>query len=77
MKVVYADLKTAKRKPSSSVTRKRVRMADGTTVDMLSIDGESPNFADDLTYAFKRNVARIRRENKRLFGSPSGIPAKA
>ena len=77
VKVVYANLQSPSRGPSPAVTRKRVKTADGKTETLLVLDGDSPTFADDLTYAFKRNVARVRRENKRLFGSPSGSPAKA
>lgn len=77
VKVVYASLQQPKRGPSPAVTRKRVKRADGATETILVLDGDSPSFADDLTYAFKRNVARVRRENKRLFGSPSGAVAKA
>jgi hypothetical protein len=77
VKVVYANLKTAKPGPSPAVGRKRVRRADGTSETHLVLDADSPSFAEDLTYAFKRNVARVRRENKRLFGSPSGDAAKA
>ncbi len=76
-KLVYEKLKTSKVRPSASVRRKRVKAADGKTVEILSLDAESPTFTDDLTYLFRRNVARARRENMRLFGSPRGDPAKA
>lgn len=77
MKVVYANLQPSKPTPSPAVSRKRVKHADGSSETILVLDGDSPTFPDDLTYAFKRNVARVRRENKRLFGSPSGAAAKA
>ena len=77
VKVVYANLQQAKRGPSPAVTRKRVRRADGKTETHLVLDADSPSFAEDMTYAFKRNVARVRRENKRMFGYPSGAAAKA
>lgn len=77
VKVVYADLQTSKRGPSPAVTRKRVRTADGKTETLLVLDGDSPSFPDDLTYAFRRNVARVRRENKRMLGSAGGAPAKS
>lgn len=76
MKVVYASLQPSKPAPSPAITRKRIKRSDGSTETILVLDGDSPSFPDDLTYAFKRNVARVRRENKRLFGSPSGAPAK-
>jgi len=77
VKVTYANLQTTKRSASPAVTRKRVRTPEGTTGTVMVVNADSPDFADDLTYAFARNVARVRRENKRLFGSPSGAAAKA
>ena len=77
VEVVYARLQTAKRGAGAAVTRKRVKTPDGKTETIIVLDGDSPTFADDLTYAFRRNVARARRENKRLFGSASGAAAKA
>ena len=68
VKVVYANLQTPK---------KRVRNAGGSRETVVVLNGDSPDFADDLTHAFARNVARARREHKRLFGSASGAPAKA
>jgi hypothetical protein len=37
---------------------------------VYTVDINSPTFDTNLLYVFRRNVARIRRENKRLFGSP-------
>jgi hypothetical protein len=45
-------------------------------VQVYWIDANSKTFTDDLTAVFKKNVAKARRENKRLFGSPDGLPAK-
>jgi hypothetical protein len=38
-----------------------------------TIDANSPTLSADLTALFTRNVAKARRENKKLFGSPDGI----
>ena len=74
---VVADTKKGKRRTGrhSSVREKFLRTADGRFVKVLSLDANSANFADDLTVVFARNVARARRENKKLFGSASGFRA--
>jgi hypothetical protein len=58
------------------VREKVLRDATGRTVRVLSLDANSATFSDDLTEVFARNVARARRENKRLFGSASGLGVK-
>jgi len=72
--VVIADLpkkKTHRRK--GSVREKILRDAQGRSVRVMSIDANSATFSDDLTLVFRRNVAKARRENKKLFGSASGF----
>jgi hypothetical protein len=61
---------------NGSVREKRLRSSDGEIVRVLSLDANSATFADDLTEVFERNVAKARRENKRLLGSASGFRAK-
>jgi len=41
-----------------------------------TIDATSPTFGDDLRRAFEKNVARVRRENKKKFGSPDPQPSR-
>jgi len=77
VKVIYANLQSAKRSFSPAVSRKRVRTAEGGTDTVLVLNADSPDFADDLTHAFKRNVARVRRENKRWSGAATGAAVKA
>lgn len=67
--------KRAGRKPKG-VTFRRVTDADGRKVTIRAIDANSPTFGDDLLYVFSKNVEAARRENKRLIGTPSGVPAK-
>ena len=76
--VVVADLKRTKTrgKKSGSVRVKHMRSSDGKPVRVLSLDANSATFIDDLTTVFERNVARARRENKRLLGSADGRRAK-
>ena len=56
-----------------NVIKRRVYGPDGGLIDKYIIDANSPTFDADLTYVFQQNVARARRENKRLFGSPDGF----
>jgi hypothetical protein len=77
--VVVADLKRSKArgaKQRGSVRSKRMRNADGKVVQVLSLDANSKTFINDLTTVFERNVAKARRENRLLFGSPDGRRAK-
>ena len=53
-----------------------VRRPDGRSMERFIIDSHSPTFDADLTFVFQQNVARARRENKRLFGSPDGFPKR-
>ncbi len=76
---VIRDLKCGKlpaSKKAGSVREKRVRNAEGKLVRVLSLDANSATFIDDLTTVFKKNVAKARHENVRLFGSPEGRRAK-
>jgi hypothetical protein len=76
-RVVFKDLNRAKASPpKGSVTEKRVRGPDGRLVKIFSIDADSPTFGDDLSYVFRKNVAKARRENKKLFGAPDRVPTK-
>ena len=77
--VVVRDLKSGKLRPSKkagSVREKRVRNAEGKLVRVLSVDANSATFIDDLTTVFRKNVAKARHENVKLFGSPEGLRAK-
>ena len=76
--VVIADLKKTKSRGAKkgSVREKLLRNSDGRFVRVLSLDANSATFDDDLTTVFSRNVAKARRENKKLFGSASGVRAK-
>jgi hypothetical protein len=60
-------------------TNRRLRLRDTSLrrVSVLRFDPDSPTLADDLTHIFQRNVAKARRENKGLFGSPDGPKAKS
>lgn len=79
-KVVVADLRQAKRAggrgAAGSVTEKRVRDTDGRLKTLRTLDTGSPTFGEDLRYVFGRNVAKARRDNKKVTGSTDVVPAK-
>ncbi len=72
-RIVIRKLENSKK---GSVAEKRLRNAEGKLVRVLSIDANSKTFDSDLTELFRRNVAKARRENKRLLGSASGMPTR-
>lgn len=63
-------------KKPKGVTLRRVTDADGRKVAIRAIDANSPTFGQDLLYVFSKNVEAARRENKRVIGTSSGVPAK-
>lgn len=60
----------------NAVGEKRVRDSEGHVKVLRTLDLSSKTFGTDLEYVFKRNVAKIRRENKRLLGVADFAPAK-
>jgi hypothetical protein len=66
------NLRKGKRRQSSPATTS-VRDSKGKLSRFFTIDVTSPTFEDDLTFVYKRNVAKARSENRKLFGSPDGI----
>jgi hypothetical protein len=72
-KVVITDLNKKELRLRDTHVRVSWRYkSDGRRVRVPSADINSPTFDDDLTYVFQRNIARARRENKKLFGSANG-----
>jgi hypothetical protein len=61
---------------SASVGEKRVRDGDGKLQTLRTLDGHSETFSHDLTYVFARNVAKARRDNKKITGVTDRVPAK-
>jgi hypothetical protein len=68
-KVVVRSLKI---KPNTSgktsVTEKRVRDRAGQLKTLRTLDVGSRTFGADLQYVFGKNVAKARRDNKRVIG---------
>ena len=71
-------LNTAKARNGRGTPVRGVRMQrpDGVMVRVVPLDPHSPTFIDDLTRIFQSNIAKARRENKKLFGSPDGPTAR-
>lgn len=51
-----------------SVDTKKIRDPSGATRILRTIDTNSASLGADLTYVFEKNVAKARRENKRVTG---------
>jgi hypothetical protein len=49
-----------------SVVEKRVQGPDGRYVTVLKLDADSKTFTDELSYLFERNVAKARRQNRKI-----------
>jgi hypothetical protein len=62
-------------KTARAVGKKHVVTATGRRT-VLTLDAHDGNFDDGLTYVFTRNVAKARRENKRITGSADVAPRK-
>jgi len=77
-KVVFGNLKIGHRTKVAprSVTKKRVAKPGGGWKTVFVLDVNSPSFEEGLHYVFCKNVAKARRENKRLFGSADFVPPK-
>lgn len=78
-KVIIKKLAGAKRKSATrpeTVGQKRVRGSDGELRTLRTINAGSKTFGSDLTYVFSRNVAKARRENKRVTGTTDVVRVK-
>ena len=75
VKVVVKSLKSSNR-GKTSVGKKRVRDTAGQSKVLRTLDVGSTTFGSDLRYVFDRNVAKARRDNKRLTGIADVVVAK-
>ena len=78
-KIVYRSLqpKAASAAKGSKLAVKRVTAPDGAKMTVYKVDADSPKFGSELTIAFKRSVAKARRENSELGMKVSRVGAKA
>lgn len=79
VKIVYQSLqpKGATAGKAAKLTAKRVKASNGAQVTVYKVDADSPNFGNELTVAFKRSVAKARRENSDLGLKAARVGAKA
>lgn len=68
--------KTLQAPRSRTAIEQRVHGADGRLKTVYAVDFGSETFGSDLGYAFKKNVAQARRENKKKFGTADGVVRK-
>ena len=59
-----------------TVAEKRVRDTAGQVKTLRVLDIGSETFGDDLQYVFGKNVAKARRDNKRLLGTSDVAPRR-
>jgi len=60
----------------TSVSKKRVRDAAGQVKTLRVLDIGSETFGDDLQFVFGKNVAKARRDNKRIIGTSDVAPKR-
>lgn len=78
-KIVYKRTKAGRRLAKSAVrsmSKKRIANTAGRWTTVVTLDANSSNFDDTLGYVFSKNVAKARRENKRLLGTADVAPRK-
>lgn len=61
---------------SIHTTSREVYSSDGSSRVVHSADASSPSFGQDLEHIFRLNVARARRDNKRIVGVADLAPRK-
>ena len=74
-KVVVASLRSRSH-GRAAVAEKRVLDAAGQVKTLRTLDIGSSTYGRDLEYVFGKNVAKARRENKRMTGASDGVVAK-
>ncbi len=77
-RVVWKSLRAPKSERSAgraAVGRKTVTSGEGRKT-VHTLDANTAEFDAALTYVFSRNVAKARRENKRILGQADLEPAK-
>jgi len=57
-------------------TVRTVHRADDDSPPVYRVDADSPTFGKDLERLFRLNVARARRDNKRIVGVTDFVPRK-
>ncbi len=68
--------KTNGARATRTVAEKRVRDTAGQVKRLRVLDLGSETFGDDLQYVFGKNVAKARRDNKRIIGTSDVAPKR-
>jgi hypothetical protein len=78
VKVIFKKSKpaTSGKTAPASVREQRIPDGQGGWKIIRTLDAHSSTFDDDLLYVFNKNVAKARRDNKRLLGSADGVTRK-
>ena len=77
-KVVVKSLNTGPLSKAAvrAIGKKRVATADGGWKTVRTLDINSPHFDEAVLYVFRSNVAKARRENKKVLGVADFVPTK-
>lgn len=77
-KVVIASLNRKPRtgRQALKVAVKRVRDPQGQLKTVRTLDADSQSFGEELLFVFGKNVAKARRDNKKVTGVTDLVPAK-
>lgn len=77
-KVVFKSLKSGRtaKAAARAIGKKRVATPDGKWKTVRTLDIHHPDFDEAYLYAFRSNVAKARRENKRILGVADIAPRK-
>jgi hypothetical protein len=77
-KVVFKTLKAGRfTAPATlSVGKKRVLKTEGGWKTVRTLDANTAVFEEGLRYVFTKNVAKARRDNKRVLGATDVAPPK-
>ena len=75
-KVIFKRLKAGRSTgpAARSVGKKRVSKAEGGWKTVRTLDANSSSFEEGLRYVFAKNVAKARRDNKRVVGKTDIAP---
>lgn len=77
-KVVFRRLKAGRftAPATRSVGKKRVLKTEGGWKTVRTLDANTAVFEEGLRYVFTKNVAKARRDNKRVLGAADIAPPK-
>jgi hypothetical protein len=77
-KVIVKSLKAGRlsKAAARAIRKRRVATADGGWTIVRTLDVNSPYFDESYLHAIRCNVAKARRENRRVLGVADFVPPK-